>query len=199
MRILKFHDTHIYVKELPSDITPLLHLCDTETQKKVKNVSSPRRQREIIASHLMIKEIFNDKATINHDEYGAPIIIGIDGYISTSHSATEIVIAFNPNHRIGIDIENWREQLIKVRSRFLSQKEIEIYTSPQLLLQAWTIKEALYKVAQAPGISFDSDILLPNSLNSNISKVNTTKGICTFSFHIIESSPSRCITLAQPL
>lgn len=199
MRTLKFHDTYIYIKELPTDIAPLLPLCSTEIQEKIKNVSSPRRQREIIASHLMINEIFNNKATIRHDENGAPIIIGIDGYISISHSATEIAIAFNPNNRIGIDIENWREQLIKVKSRFLSTKEEILYSTPQLMLQAWTIKESLYKVAQSPGISLDSDISLPTSLNDNIAKVNTTKGICQFSFHIIESSPTRCITLAQPL
>ena len=199
MRTIEFHNTHIYIEELPTDITPLLPLCSHEIQEKIKNVSSFRRKREIIASHLMIKEIFNDKVSIIHDEYGAPTIIGINGYISISHSATEIVIAYNQNHRIGIDIENWREQLIKVKSRFLSQKEIEIYASPQLMLQAWTIKEALYKVAQSPGISLDCDILLPTNLLSNISKVNTTKGICQFSFYIIESTPTRCITLAEPL
>ncbi len=199
MKTIEFHNTHIYIKELPTDITPLLQLCSSEIIEKIKNISSPRRQREIIASLLMLKEIFNHKVSIIHDEYGAPTIIGIDGYISISHSATEIVIAYNQNHRIGIDIENWREQLIKVKSRFLSQKEIEIYATPQLLLQAWTIKEALYKVAQSPGISLDSDILLPTDLNNNISKVNTSTGICQFSFHIIESTPTRCITLAQPV
>lgn len=199
MKVLNFHDTHIYIKNLPSEIDSLLPLCDSDIQEKINNISSPRRQREIIASHLMIKEIFNNKVSINHNENGVPILNGANGYISISHSATEIVIAFNPNHRIGIDIENWRQQLINVKSRFLSQHEIEIYDSPRLLLQAWTIKEALYKVAQSPGISLDSDILLPSSLNSNIAKVNTINGIYPFSFHIIESSPTRCITLAQPL
>ena len=80
----------------------------------------------------------------------------------------------------------------------MSQKEIIHYASPQLMLQAWTMKEALYKVAQSPGISLADDIMLPIE-KDDIAKVNTIKGMRDFEIHVIESTSSRCISLAYPL
>ena len=192
-------NTHIYIKHLPLEIESCIPLCSQSIRDKVEKAISPRRKREIVASHLLIKEIFGEGATITHDENGAPLLDGAQGYISISHSATEIAIAFNPHHPIGIDIENWRDQLIKVKSRFLSQKEIEVYATPQLMLKAWTIKEAVYKVAQSPGISLADDIMLPPSIEDNIAKANTNNGTKEYQIHEITSTPLRCITLAYPL
>ncbi len=199
MKSIISHNTHIYIKELYHDIGPLLHKCSPEIVKTINSIASPRRQREIVTSHLMTKEIFGEGVTIEHDASGAPIIVGIEGYISISHSATEIVIAYNRETPIGIDIENWRDQLIKIKSRFLSQKEMTIYSTPQLLLQAWTLKEALYKVAMSPGLSFADDIMLPIDSDSHVAKVNTDNGFRDFGIKIIEASQSHCISLAFPL
>ncbi len=192
-------NTHIYIKHLPYEIESLMSLCSQSIRDKVEETNSPRRKREIVASHLLIKNIMGENVSIAHDENGAPILVGIEGYISISHSATEIAVAINPHCPIGIDIENWRDQLIKVKNRFLSLQELDIYSTPQLMLQAWTIKEALYKVAQAPGISLADDIILPTDVNNNIAIVKTPNGECQFLFHIIASSPSRCVTIAHPL
>lgn len=199
MKEYSFGNTHIYIKELPLEIEQLLLLCNNDIRGKVSMCKSMRRKREIIVSHLMVKDILGNEAMIDHDINGAPILVGVDGYISISHSTTDIAIAINPNHCIGIDIETWREQLIKVKERFLSQKEIIHYASPQLMLQAWTMKEALYKVAQSPGISLADDIMLPIEKDDDIAKVNTTKGMRDFEIHVIESTSSRCISLAYPL
>lgn len=189
-------NTHIYIKHLPLEIESCIPLCSQSIRDKVEKAISPRRKREIVASHLLIKEIFGESVTITHDENGAPLLDGAQGYISISHSATEIAIAVDPHRPIGIDIENWRDQLIKVKSRFLSQKEMEVYATPQLMLKAWTIKESVYKVAQSPGISLADDIMLPLSIEDNMAKANTHNGTKEFKIHEITSTPLRCITLA---
>ena len=194
-----YNSTRIYIKALPQDIEPLLAQCSPLIIEKINNSSSLRRKREIIASHLLIKEIFGEGVTITHDGNGAPLLNGAQGHISISHSATEIAVAVDMHHPIGIDIENWRDQLIKVKSRFLSQKEMEEYATPQLMLKAWTIKEAVYKVAQSPGISLADDIMLPLSSEENIAKANTHNGIKEFQIQEIISTPLRCITLAYPI
>ncbi len=192
-------NTHIYIKHLPHEIESFMPLCSQSIRDNVYATNSPRRKREIIASHLLIKDILGEDVSIAHDENGAPMLVGAQGHISISHSATEIAIAINTHCPIGIDIENWRDQLTKVKSRFLSQQEIDIYSTPQLMLQAWTIKEALYKVAQTPGISLADDIILPSDVNNNIAIVKTPQGEQQFLFYIITSSPSRCVTIALPL
>ncbi|MBR5333030.1 MAG: 4'-phosphopantetheinyl transferase superfamily protein [Muribaculaceae bacterium] len=199
MTPLIIHNTHIYIRELPSDIDSLLPQCSATIIEQISSISSPRRKREIVACHLLIKEIFGEGVSISHDKNGAPLLCGAEGYISISHSATEIAIAYNPLHIIGIDIENWRDQLIKVKSRFLSPQEMDIYSTPQLMLKAWTLKEAIYKVAQSPGISLADDIKLPLSTNENIAIANTLEGVKEFQIHEVESSPLCCVTLAFPI
>lgn len=199
MRTLISGDTHIYINELPKEVDSLLSHCPSKIIDVINNCSSPRRKCEIVASHLIVNQLFGQGSFIEHDENGAPFINGHKEFISVTHSATEIAIAINPNKRIGIDIENWRDQLLKVKERFLSPKELTIYSSPQLMLQAWTIKEALYKIAQSPGISLANDIMLPFNSSCNIAKVNTLKGLQNFLFQVIESTPTRCLTIAQEI
>lgn len=195
MEPITINDTRIYIEPIPNDIEPLLGKCDSDIIDSLGNVTSPRRRREIVITHLMIKRYVGRHASLYHDKNGAPMICGENCHISISHSATEIAIALNPNKPIGIDIENWREQLIKVKNRYLSATEQEIYNAPQQLLQAWTAKEALYKVAQSPGISLALDISLPID-GSDIANVNTPNGKSSFKICHIEPSPTRCITLA---
>lgn len=198
-RHFSFNESHIYIEPLSIDIEQIISECDSEIVEKINNATSPRRKREIAMAHLLVKKHIGEHAQLCHNEIGAPYIKNHDCFISITHSSSHIALAINHNHPIGIDMENWREQLITVKSRFLSEMELSLYSTPQLLLQAWTIKEALYKVAQSPGISFTNDIILPSNLNSNIAKVNTLSGLRDFSFHTIESSLDCCITLAQPL
>ena len=54
------HNTHIYIRELPSEIDSLLPQCSAEIIEQLNSISSPRRKREIVASHLLIKEILGD-------------------------------------------------------------------------------------------------------------------------------------------
>ena len=63
---------------------------------------------------------------------------------------------------VGVDIEQWREQLVRVAPRVLSESEMAVYgASSDLLLRAWTMKETLYKAALTPGLDFRRDIVLP--------------------------------------
>lgn len=195
-----FNDTYIYIESLDFDIDFHLDTYSEELKALTNVITSPRRKREVIMAHIMVKKLISPHATICHTPHGAPFIKDFDGFISISHSSTHIALAINHNHPIGIDLENWREQLLKVKSRFLSEKEAAIYTSPMQLLQAWTAKEAIYKIAQSPGISLADDISLPSHATaSNLATVKTPNGTSSFSIHHIESTSEQCLTLACPI
>ena len=96
--------------------------------------------------------------------------------ISISHCKNFCIAAISKTGRpIGVDIENPRAQLIRVKDRFLTdseQKKLELIinkragnsgntqrskpTLPDIylgeLLRYWTIKEAVYKAALTPGL-----------------------------------------------
>lgn len=128
----------------------------------------------------MAKQIYAEKGNdnyreIGHFQTGAPFVYGLPARISVTHTSHLLAIAslpktpdadlsyFNPRTAMGIDAEALdRDQVLKVRDRFLSDEEKSIIPADSLLknIQAWTAKEALYKAAMTPGLDFKNDISL---------------------------------------
>ena len=122
-----------------------------------------RTEREHAAVGAIIARFFGVDARIGHRDTGAPYLVGREDIsLTVSHSRDYAAIAFSTRRTIGVDIEQWREQLVRVAPRVLSESEMAIYgVSSDLLLRAWTMKEALYKAALTPGLDFRRDIMLP--------------------------------------
>lgn len=121
-----------------------------------------RREAERGATLQLLVETLGEEVEIAHHKSGAPYLIGSELHISLSHSMHYAAVALSPSRVMGVDIEEPRPQLRKVAPRVLSDAEAEAYSaSDALLLQAWTLKEALYKAALTPGLDFRRDINLP--------------------------------------
>ena len=162
-----------------NDIRPRL-LCEHEAFELYIADIIPdtgfRQRAERLATEAIFKKRFGD-ITIGHDKNGAPYIVGLqDIKISISHCKNFCIAAISKTGRpIGVDIENPRAQLIRVKDRFLTdseQKKLELIinkragnsgntqrskpTLPDIylgeLLRYWTIKEAVYKAALTPGL-----------------------------------------------
>ena len=112
---------------------------------------------------------------ISHYDSGAPYLEGYNGRISITHTTHFLAVAslpktpevnlefFNPRAALGIDAEPLdRAQVIKVRDKFLSEKEQNFIPESDLKtnILAWTSKEALYKAALTPGLDFRNNIEL---------------------------------------
>ena len=125
------------------------------------DVVGSRREAEKAAVSALACRVAGGNAVIGHDADGAPFICGYDGWVSVSHSRVMAFIAVHPSLRIGIDAELPREKLLRVASRFLAPCELPEWNTPEALLRAWTIKEAVYKAAGQPGLPL-ADIRLPH-------------------------------------
>ncbi|MCD8387814.1 MAG: 4'-phosphopantetheinyl transferase superfamily protein [Bacteroidales bacterium] len=108
-----------------------------------------RRQREREAVGRILEEIAAPGATVEHNADGAPIVKGIP-YISITHSQRLAAVATSDTGPVGIDAEEWRSALERVKTRFLSAEELEWCDD---LLLAWTIKEAVYKASGIKGLT----------------------------------------------
>lgn len=112
---------------------------------------------------------------IGHYANGAPFLYGYPGRISISHAAGLLVVAmlpktpdieldtFNPRTAMGIDTERAdRQQVIKIRDRFLSSEELGFIAEDNLdkNITAWTCKEALYKASMTDGLDFRENIII---------------------------------------
>ena len=101
-------------------------------------------------------------ALIEHNKVGAPFIPDKELYISVSHSRLTAAVAVDASAPVGIDIEEPRyRQLCRVAPRVLSEAELAVCDTPAQLLEAWTMKEALYKAVGGTAPDFIRDIRLP--------------------------------------
>lgn len=150
-----------------------------------------RADAERRAVSNLVTHAFGSSAKLAHHASGAPYIIGSDLSISVSHCRTFAALAFSPVAVVGVDIEEQRDQLARVAPRVLSNEELQEYSSPALLLQAWTLKEALYKAALTPGIDFRKDIRLPLPAGTTTAKVEN----CDYSVISIITEPSFTLSL----
>lgn len=148
-----------------------------------------QRERERKASRRLIRQAFGESAAVRHDPDGAPLLSGIqDPYIiSISHSSRTCVLAVSRHHTaIGVDIELPRNQLYRIRNKFLSEEECEYLSAIEndiagsnnpgdcvaahdkqmdFLLHCWTAKEAVYKCAHTPGLGL-KEIMVSSDFSS---------------------------------
>lgn len=129
-----------------------------------------RKAREERALKGLLAEAFGADCLREHDASGAPVAV-VNGRdvgmgISISHSMHYAVLAVAAKgYETGIDVEERREQLARVCPRVLSVEEMAEYSKrPDGLLEAWTLKEALYKAWRRHSereIDFSRELHLP--------------------------------------
>lgn len=105
---------------------------------------SGRREREREAVGRLVRAAFGPQAVLKHRADGSPFVVCAGAEISVSHSRHLAVLAVAPV-AVGVDIEEAREQLLGVAGRFMTPDERRHYTTPELILKAWTLKEAAFK------------------------------------------------------
>lgn len=186
-------DTIVAITAITGSLTCTTgHLTDSDRQQ-LHGITCPRRQAERAATMRLIRALLGSDAELGHSPDGAPLITGSSINISVSHSRLYAAIAIDPHRRIGIDTETWRDQLLRVAPRFLSSHEQALYSTPALLLHAWTVKEAVYKAAGITGLPLAEGIRLsltdPNSPHA--AAVTTDGHIHPFSLHTIPT-PTPC-------
>lgn len=123
-----------------------------------------RREAEQGAVKRLLEALAGPEARLTHDANGKPLIIGSDLYVSISHSREFAAVAVDRTAPVGIDVESHtrEHQLRRVAPRVLSPAELDVYSATHAgYVRAWTIKEALYKVAGDPGIDWRHDLELP--------------------------------------
>lgn len=112
-------------------------------------------QKYALGEHIKIKKLPS----------GRPVLEGSDQHISISHSKKRLVVQVSSVPCPGIDTELFRQKLLQVAPRFLSKEEIkgcEQDNKLKLLCLHWCAKEAIYKSADLPGLSFANHISIRN-------------------------------------
>lgn len=148
----------------PDDLD--LSYLTKEEQVKYASFISAKRKLEYYYTRLLWAS-FSTNTTISYLSSGKPYLSR--GFISISHSRNKIAIAYSTLCAIGLDIEHFNKKIFRVQSKFISPYEREHFdlSNHQLLTTIWSIKEAVYKLVDLPGLRFKEDICVLEIEKSN--------------------------------
>ena len=157
---LHIADTHVYTWQLTETVAQLssgLTLSQRE-QERLTTLHSEKKQREFLAIRHLLQQAQLPTTALSYTPEGKPLLEG--QYISITHSYDFVMIALSPRP-VGIDIERCTPRILCLAPRFTPWQAplgMDEPTQIQAYTQLWTIKEALYKIADQPSVRFYEDL-----------------------------------------
>ena len=137
----------------------LLNMLSAENQKKahkyLSKVKSKKRELEWLSIRVILQILTNDNKTVKHTTEGQPFLSDNSYQISISHSKDYAVVLLHKEKKVGVDVENHSDRILKIEKRFISVDE---YIDPSNrvlhLILHWCAKETLYKLMNSTNIIF---------------------------------------------
>lgn len=160
IRTYNIGGTQVLETALTSNLlTETATLIDTGIRQAIAGIGSDKRRIEMVATRLLVKHHFGNKATLSHLTSGVPVVTIADKPVSThislSHCKGKAVLALSDNTPIGIDVECIADRIQRLAHRVLNEDELHcVGTSTLLATIAWTAKEALFKCIPEEGVDF---------------------------------------------
>lgn len=117
------------------------------------------KKREWLTSRLLLQYLAEQmniefKGVFRNDN-GKPCLVDSPAEVSLSHSFPYVAAIVDRTQDVGIDLEQPKEKLRKIASRFLSDTELEFTgDNIQKLCICWCAKETLYKIYSKRGLPF---------------------------------------------
>ena len=101
-------------------------------KSKLSSITSEAKQIEFLSVLNLLENLGFSYNDIQYDINGKPHLS--EGYISISHSFEFSTVVISKN-KVGIDIEKFREKILKIYKKFISEKENEIFNKEKYSLE----------------------------------------------------------------
>lgn len=154
------------VEELLSYFSSLKEVFSSQ----IALMSSEKRQKEFLAVRVLILSMLGGENGVFYDKNGRPSLENRSEYISISHTKGYATVVMHPSRKVGVDIEQFREKIFRIKHKFLSPTELsQIDSQNELkhLTLLWSAKETLFKISDNNLVEFDEDMEIePLSLSS---------------------------------
>ncbi len=125
---------------------------------QLSNISTENRKQEWLSVRLLLKELLNEEKEIAYTGSGRPYLPDNTYQISISHTKGYVAVALHPHLSIGIDLEYISSRILKIKHRFMSDKELSDVNSSIAkeihLLLYWSAKESIFKSLREEGVDF---------------------------------------------
>lgn len=133
------------------------------SREELAQIRVPQRKLEWLACRLALQSLLTEMegVQLQKNERGRPYLQPSSGHVSLSHAYPFAAAVVHPRRAVGLDLEQPRQQLLRIKQKFLSpQEQAWVGENVEKLCLCWTAKEALYKMNGEPGLVFSRDILL---------------------------------------
>ena len=148
------------IEEKESDLSRLLTFSKN-MQLQLSAIICGEKRREWIASRILLQDIMQCVACVTYKPNGKPLLLSNAHDISISHTKGFAAVLVTNNIPAGIDIEYTSRRIARISCRFISKQERNHITEnpdEQICSITWCAKEALYKMADTPGLSFKNNM-----------------------------------------
>lgn len=137
----------------------LLDMLSTENKEKahiyLSKIRSKKRELEWLSIRVILQILTKDNKTVKHTPEGQPFLSDNSFKISISHSKDYAVVLLHKHKKVGVDIENYSNRILKIEKRFMSDDEyIDSNNRILHLIIHWCAKETLYKLMNSTKIIF---------------------------------------------
>jgi phosphopantetheinyl transferase len=140
-----------------------------QSQQRIQSMKSDLHQRAFLSVRQLLLQLGYTDADLYYDASGKPHLT--DGkYISISHSH-QLAVVIVSNQAVGVDVELVREKVAKIGPKFCASElqylAPDLTSETQRLTVIWGAKEAVFKIVNREGISFNHHIFVaPFELSS---------------------------------
>jgi len=123
-----------------------------------------KRKKEWLCVRHLLKHLFSSsKVQIVYNENRKPNILDSSYTISISHSKHFVAVFINSKSEVGLDIEEPRQNILPLCSKFLSTTELEFIEGLHSVEKAtllWSAKESLYKFYAKRRVDFKKHLMI---------------------------------------
>ena len=162
-------------------------------------ISHTRRKREWLAVRLLMREVNCPAGQLFYAENGQPRLNNPTyKHISISHSDSLAGIFLHPSQAVGLDIEQADRDFLRIEQKYLSPEERQLartISGGHGLF--WCIKEAVYKLADTPGLHFAGQIRIYLQEDSELAVALINESTKTFRIHHFETEGQLIVCLVD--
>ena len=161
--ILHDSKTEILVWKITESLDQLLleATLNEKSKARLNAMKSVSQQRGYLSVRKLLQEKNYSDFDLYYDEFGKPHLSdGKHISVSHSHEFSSIILS---DENCGIDLEMQREKITTIAHKFAKNEFGFLNTSVmnsyiRLLTVIWGVKEAIFKIRNEPGISFNDHI-----------------------------------------
>lgn len=197
------HGTNLCVWHATEDAGFLRGMVDLgpEDERLFASVSNKSRKLQWLGCRMALSYLMQTpRLRIRYDSFGKPYLVSDQADISFTHTGKFAAAICSSTCKVGIDLEQVREKISRVASRFLTPGELSMASGKEdrlkVLTLFWSAKETLYKINGKPDLDIQHDLCIESftylclpdgELNTRI-KRPASELVIPVSYHLMEDT-----------